>query len=75
MLLGKMCVNQNLKGVLGLRCLNDFSVSLMASHIWSILTHRDSLWVKWVHAYKLDGRSVWDVPCMAHMSWGWRKLM
>nr|GEV15018.1 hypothetical protein [Tanacetum cinerariifolium] len=37
------------KGVLGIRRIGDFNVALMATHIWSILTHIGSLWVKWVH--------------------------
>nr|GEW87711.1 reverse transcriptase zinc-binding domain-containing protein [Tanacetum cinerariifolium] len=51
------------EGGLGIRIIDDFNVSLMATHIWSILTHRESLCVKWVHTYKLKGRSFWDVPC------------
>nr|GEV86531.1 putative reverse transcriptase domain-containing protein [Tanacetum cinerariifolium] len=51
------------EGGLGIRRIDDFNVALMATHIWSILTHRESLWVKWVHMYKLKGCSFWDVPC------------
>ncbi|GJV68385.1 sodium/hydrogen exchanger 6 [Tanacetum coccineum] len=50
------------EGGLGIRRIYDFNVALMATHIWSILTHKESLWVKWVHTYKLKGRSFWDVP-------------
>lgn len=41
----------------------------------SFLTHKESLWVKWIHSYKLRGRSFWDVPCLGDVSWGWRKLL
>ncbi|GKA15175.1 sodium/hydrogen exchanger 6 [Tanacetum coccineum] len=51
-----------LEGGLGIRRIDDFNVALMATHIWCILTHKESLWVKWVHTYKLKGRSFWDVP-------------
>ncbi|GJT66824.1 sodium/hydrogen exchanger 6, partial [Tanacetum coccineum] len=63
------------EGGLGIRRIEDFDIALMATHIWSILTHRESLWVKWVHMYKLKGRSFWDVPCRGDVSWGWRKLL
>ncbi|GKB91560.1 hypothetical protein Tco_0963832, partial [Tanacetum coccineum] len=63
------------EGDLGIRRINDFNVALMATHIWSILTHRESLWVKWVRTYKLKGHSFWDVPCRGDVSWGWRKLL
>ncbi|GJV48237.1 hypothetical protein Tco_1438449 [Tanacetum coccineum] len=40
-----------------------------------VLSVRESLWVKWVHTYKLKGRSFWDVPYRGDASWGWRKLL
>ncbi|GJU66528.1 putative reverse transcriptase domain, reverse transcriptase zinc-binding domain protein [Tanacetum coccineum] len=64
-----------LEGGLGIRRLDDFNIALMATHIWSIITHKESLWVKWIHSYKLKGRSFWDVPCLGDVSWGWRKLI
>ncbi|GJS29411.1 hypothetical protein Tco_0490031 [Tanacetum coccineum] len=50
------------EGGLGIRRIEGFNIALMATHIWSISTHKESLWVKWVHMYKLKGRSFWDVP-------------
>ena len=63
------------EGGLGIRRLADFNIALMTTHIWSILTHKESLWVQWIHSYKLRGRSFWDVPCLGDVSWGWRKLL
>ncbi|GKC03054.1 putative RNA-directed DNA polymerase, eukaryota, reverse transcriptase zinc-binding domain protein [Tanacetum coccineum] len=63
------------KGGLGIRKLDDFNVALMATHVWCILINKESLWVQWIHSYKLRGRSFWDVPCMGDISWGWRKLL
>lgn len=63
------------EGGLGIRKLESFNIALMAFHIWSLLTHRESLWVKWIHTYKLRGRSFWDIPIRAGVSWGWRKLL
>nr|GEV14988.1 ribonuclease H-like domain-containing protein [Tanacetum cinerariifolium] len=36
---------------------------------------RESLWVKWIHIYKLRGRNFWDVPLRGNMTWGWRKIL
>ncbi|XP_071687274.1 uncharacterized protein [Rutidosis leptorrhynchoides] len=47
----------------------------MSSHIWGILVHKQSLWVKWIHTYKLDGRSIWDVSNKATDSFSWRKVL
>ncbi|GKC85742.1 hypothetical protein Tco_1141459 [Tanacetum coccineum] len=49
--------------------------ALMASHIWKLLTLKESLWVKWIHEYKLKGRNFWDYPMRGNMSWGWRKIL
>ncbi|XP_021996389.1 uncharacterized protein LOC110893597 [Helianthus annuus] len=39
------------------------------------VTHRESLWVKWVHSYRIRGRSFWDVPIRNNITWGWRKIL
>ncbi|GKC83225.1 reverse transcriptase domain, reverse transcriptase zinc-binding domain protein [Tanacetum coccineum] len=64
-----------LEGGLGIRRIDNFNVTLMATNIWCILTHKESLWVKWVHTYKLKDSSFWDVPYRGDVSWGWRKLL
>ncbi|GJS65357.1 putative reverse transcriptase domain, reverse transcriptase zinc-binding domain protein [Tanacetum coccineum] len=63
------------EGGLGIRRLEIFNRALISSHVWSLLSHKESLWVKWIHSYKLNGRSFWDIPCRGHMSWGWRKIL
>ncbi|GKD15772.1 RNA-directed DNA polymerase, eukaryota, reverse transcriptase zinc-binding domain protein [Tanacetum coccineum] len=63
------------KGGLGLRRLDIFNKALMVSHIWSLLSLKESLWVKWIHAYKLKGQNFWDVPIRGNMAWGWRKVL
>ncbi|GJY75667.1 putative reverse transcriptase domain, reverse transcriptase zinc-binding domain protein [Tanacetum coccineum] len=40
-------------GGLGVRRLDLFNKALMVSHIWKLLSLKESLWVKWVHSYKL----------------------
>ncbi|GJV91873.1 hypothetical protein Tco_1539686 [Tanacetum coccineum] len=50
------------EGGLGIRRLEHFNSALLVSHIWNLLSLKESLWVKWVHAYKLNGRNFWDVP-------------
>nr|GEV93492.1 reverse transcriptase domain-containing protein [Tanacetum cinerariifolium] len=42
------------EGGLGVRCLDLFNKALMTSHIWKLLSHKESSWVKWVHMYKLQ---------------------
>ncbi|GJV67976.1 hypothetical protein Tco_1483485 [Tanacetum coccineum] len=63
------------EGGVGIRSLEIFNITLMITYIWNLVTNRESLWVRWVHTYKLKGRTIWDIPVKAEMSWGWRKLL
>ncbi|XP_071704640.1 uncharacterized protein [Rutidosis leptorrhynchoides] len=47
----------------------------MANHVWRILNHKESLWVKWIHAYHLHDKSFWDVQIRPDASWSWRKIL
>ncbi|GJY04959.1 reverse transcriptase domain-containing protein [Tanacetum coccineum] len=63
------------EGGLGIRRLDHFNKALMVSHIWKLLSLKESLWVKWIHVYKLRNQSFWEIPYRGKMSWGWRKLL
>ncbi|GKA67296.1 putative RNA-directed DNA polymerase, eukaryota, reverse transcriptase zinc-binding domain protein [Tanacetum coccineum] len=63
------------EGGLGLRSLKVFNLALITTHIWNIVSNKESLWVRWINTYKLRGRTLWDVQPSANMSYGWRKLL
>nr|GEU50636.1 hypothetical protein [Tanacetum cinerariifolium] len=50
------------EGSLGIRRLDHFNKALMVSHVWKLLSIKESLWDKWIHIYKLKNRSFWDIP-------------
>nr|GEU52192.1 hypothetical protein [Tanacetum cinerariifolium] len=56
------------KGGLGLRSLEVFNLALMTTHLWNIAYNRESLWVCWIHTYKLRGRTIWDIQSKGDMS-------
>ncbi|GKD52832.1 hypothetical protein Tco_1286219 [Tanacetum coccineum] len=62
-------------GGLGLRSLEVFNLALMTNYIWNIVSNKESLWVRWIHTYKLRGRTLWDIRTKADMSWGWHKIL
>ncbi|XP_022030545.1 uncharacterized protein LOC110931459 [Helianthus annuus] len=68
-----VCVPKH-EGGLGIRRIADVNKSLMVSHIWSILSNRQSLWVAWIHSYRLRGRSFWDHKVPSSCCWSWRKM-
>ncbi|GJZ47279.1 hypothetical protein Tco_0601111, partial [Tanacetum coccineum] len=51
------------EGGLGVKRLDLFNKALMSSHVWKLLVRKDSLWVKWIHTYKIKHRNFWDIPC------------
>ncbi|KAK1441020.1 hypothetical protein QVD17_06856 [Tagetes erecta] len=63
------------EGGLGIRRIADVNIALMSGHIWSIITHRKSVWVEWIYEYKLQNKCLWDVTPKQSMSWGWRKIL
>ncbi|XP_071739961.1 uncharacterized protein [Rutidosis leptorrhynchoides] len=62
-------------GGLSIKRLKLWNVALMAFHLWIILTLKNSLWVKWIHTYKLSSHNIWEVSIVAGSSWSWRKLL
>ncbi|GJW63854.1 hypothetical protein Tco_0115738 [Tanacetum coccineum] len=69
-----VCLPKN-EGGLGVKRLDIFNKALMSSHIWKLLIRKDSLWVKWIHTYKLRNRNFWDFPFRGSMTWAWRKIL
>ncbi|GJZ78963.1 putative RNA-directed DNA polymerase [Tanacetum coccineum] len=63
------------QGGLGLRSLHDWNEALMAKHLWSIASNKDSIWVKWVKIYKLRGNNLWDLELKKGNSWVWLQLL
>ncbi|KAJ0431881.1 putative RNA-directed DNA polymerase [Helianthus annuus] len=63
------------EGGLGIRSIMDANKAFLTTHIWSIITNRPSLWVQWIHSYRLKGNNFWEVQCRGQVSWGWRKLL
>ncbi|XP_071718721.1 uncharacterized protein [Rutidosis leptorrhynchoides] len=63
------------EGGLGIRSLKMWNVALMTSHIWRLFSNKNSLWVKWIHSYRLKSHSFWDVKIVATESYGWKKLL
>ncbi|KAJ0879197.1 putative reverse transcriptase zinc-binding domain-containing protein [Helianthus annuus] len=71
----KMVCLPRTEGGLGIRRIGDMNKALMVAHIWSLLSNRESLWVKWIHAYRIRERNFWDVPVKNNITWSWRKML
>ncbi|GJU03207.1 RNA-directed DNA polymerase, eukaryota, reverse transcriptase zinc-binding domain protein [Tanacetum coccineum] len=64
-----------IEGGLGIRRLACFNNALMVPHIWNLINRKESLWVQWIHSYKLANRNFWDIPIRGNMTCGWRKIL
>ncbi|XP_022019376.1 uncharacterized protein LOC110919413 [Helianthus annuus] len=63
------------EGGLGVRSIKDVNIALLSCHVWSIINNRPSLWVQWIHSYKLKGTNFWEVTKRGSVSWGWRHIL
>jgi hypothetical protein len=63
------------EGGLGIRRIDDMNKAQMASLIWRIVSNQNSLWVRWIHSYRLKGRTFWDCNEVTNCCWSWRKLL
>ncbi|KAJ0078798.1 hypothetical protein Patl1_23313 [Pistacia atlantica] len=63
------------EGGLGIRSLSMWNLSLMTYHAWNVVSQKDSLWVKWIHSYRLCRHSFWSVNIPWDASWCWRKIL
>lgn len=64
------------EGGLGLRSLKEANDVCCVKLIWRIVSHGDSLWVKWVYKFLLKQVSFWAVKettCLG--SWMWKKML
>ncbi|CAL1356365.1 unnamed protein product [Linum trigynum] len=62
------------EGGLGFRDMWSWNQACMVRHLWLILLQEGSLWVAWIHNYKLKGRDLWSYSCTSG-SWNWRKVL
>jgi hypothetical protein len=70
----KVCVPKR-EGGLGLKRLEIWNQAAMLNHIWNLFVQAGSLWVAWVEANWLKGKSFWQVSIPHSCSWSWKKLL
>ncbi|XP_071705361.1 uncharacterized protein [Rutidosis leptorrhynchoides] len=63
------------EGGLGIKSLKAWNLALMSYHIWCLLNHKQSMWVKWIHTYRLNKHNFWKVDASSSASYGWRKML
>ncbi|XP_050938813.1 uncharacterized protein LOC127148660 [Cucumis melo] len=63
------------EGGLGIRDGPSWNIASTLKILWLMLTNSGSLWVAWVEAYILKGRSVWDVDSRVGRSWYLRAIL
>ncbi|CAN1177469.1 LINE-1 reverse transcriptase homolog [Linum perenne] len=62
------------EGGLGVKDFRSWNSANIIRHIWAILSQAGSLWIAWLNAYRLKGRSFWLVRSTSG-SWHWKRLL
>ncbi|XP_076957147.1 uncharacterized protein LOC143632543 [Bidens hawaiensis] len=47
----------------------------MTKHIWNIINKKESIWVRWINRYKLQGNNFWDIRAESGASWSWSNIL
>ena len=63
------------EGGLGIKRIDEWNKVATIKQIWHILTNKNSIWVAWVRAYLLKGKSLWVVLIPGKSSWTLRKVL
>ena len=63
------------EGGLGLKDSISWNKACIMQNLWSIIIKAGSLWIAWINAYVLKGRSIWQVPISQSYSWNLRKIL
>ncbi|XP_060959193.1 uncharacterized protein LOC115699979 [Cannabis sativa] len=70
----KACLPNKLGGI-GFREGKKWNIALMAKYFWDVSNKQDNLWVRWIDAIYLKGRSIWTVNFQQDASWYFKKLL
>lgn len=68
-----VCLSR-VKGGLGIKDLGVWNKACSLKLIWLLLRRAGSLWIAWLAAYVIKGRSFWDVHVPSFCSYAWWKL-
>ena len=69
-----ICKPKN-QGGLGLKPLRLMNEALLVKYLWNVISKKDSLWVKWVHAYRVKDRNIWFNVKSEHNASGWNQIL
>lgn len=63
------------EGGLSIRYIPSWNVVAIGKLLWLILISYGSMWVVWMEAYSLWGRSIWAVRASSSSSWCWKVIL
>ncbi|GAA0148363.1 hypothetical protein LIER_07828 [Lithospermum erythrorhizon] len=63
------------EGGLDLKDIGEWNKACMAKHLWNICIGKDTLWIRWLHSYRLKGVSIWGVQWRSIDTNTWCKLL
>ncbi|CAL1372090.1 unnamed protein product [Linum trigynum] len=61
------------EGGMGFKDLHSWNKACLVRHFWGILAMQETLWIAWLHAYRLRHQSIWEIQTRG--SWIWNKIL
>lgn len=58
-----------------MRNLEAWNKACIVKYLWNIHRKADSVWIAWVHTYKLRGQSLWTIQLRISDSWLWKQVL
>ncbi|CAN1176000.1 hypothetical protein LINPERHAP2_LOCUS32278 [Linum perenne] len=63
------------EGGLDLPNLSLWNSACVARHLWAIIMHGESLWIAWIHTYRIQRRDIWSCDASSNASWVWKRIL
>ncbi|CAN1135831.1 hypothetical protein LINPERHAP1_LOCUS12544 [Linum perenne] len=66
---------KNEEGGLDLPNLSLWNSACVARHLWAIIMHGESIWIAWIHTYRIQRRDIWSCDASSNASWVWKRIL
>ncbi|CAN1292519.1 LINE-1 retrotransposable element ORF2 protein [Linum perenne] len=63
------------EGGLDLPNLSLWNTACIARHLWAIVMRGESLWIAWIHTYRIQKRDIWSCVPSTNASWVWKRIL
>ncbi|GAA0167894.1 reverse transcriptase [Lithospermum erythrorhizon] len=63
------------EGGLGVKSIAEWNKVCMSQHVLNICRNKEAMWIRWINAYRLKGKPIWDVQPRSVDTWTWKEML